>query len=156
MEVSKASPGNYSPLPLLLLCVHSPPIPTFWHTGFVSLLFIGCREVLGYYQHLFLFGLIKSILPYFHTFPIITCTPGTWRNLLCFPILGVTAGGRPLVPGLLACYITNGLGNFSHSSLCRWGHGHSTWWVSYRYTQLWSSQAFPHGPAGPTPSREGW
>lgn len=81
-----------------------------------------------------------------------TC-PGAWRNLLCFPILG--AGGRLLVPGLLASNKPNDQGNFSHSSLWRWGQGHSTLWVSCRYTQLWSSQAFPHGPAGPTPQQGG-
>lgn len=85
---------------------------------------------------------------YHHTYP------GAWRNLPCFPTLGVPAGGRPLVPGLLACNKTNAQGNLPHSSLWRWGHGHNSLWVSHRYTQLRSSQAFPHGPAGPTPSRE--
>lgn len=59
VEASKASLGKSSSLPVLFLPVHSFPSPTFWDTGFASLLFTGCRGVLGYYQHLFLFGLTQ-------------------------------------------------------------------------------------------------
>lgn len=57
VEASEASLENSSPLPVLFLPVHSSPSPTFWDTGFALLLFTGCRQVLGCYQHLFLFVL---------------------------------------------------------------------------------------------------
>ena len=59
VEASKASLGKHPPLPVLFPPVHSSPSPTVWGTGFVSLLFTGCRKVLGCYQHLLLFGLTQ-------------------------------------------------------------------------------------------------
>lgn len=75
MQVSKASLGKHPPLLVMFPPVYSSPSPTFWGTGFVSLLFSGCKGVLGCYQHFLLFGL-TCVLPYVHTFPINTCTPG--------------------------------------------------------------------------------
>lgn len=57
---------------------------------------------------------ISFYLDSFKGFALFSCFsyhhryPGAWRNLPCFPVLGVTAGGRPLALGLLSCNKTDG------------------------------------------------
>ena len=91
-----------------------------------------------------------SVLPYLRTFPINTRTLGRGELSPASQPLRSQLGADHRSQG---CYITTSpLGNLFPAGVC----GDEDRLVSYRYSQLWSSQALLYSAAGPTLGREAW